>query len=741
MKPQTAIGMKVFAAATSIALFAALYFVVLSAVEITPSRVCGVLTGLVFAVIFVVLGNRKYFTLGIVGAAVLYTVLCVAIDFSAFVGGCAEFWNGVVAAVNANTHAGWRYLAVQAPAVEFLVLSVASVWLALGVCAIMKKNRFFELLIVAVTLVSMFCMGLYPKAPASVAIVVTLVAALLAGNGFPVKAAWCYMACAVTAVAIALSCFAYAGSVGVRNFRDAIADSFDNIVYGSDSLPEGELEKSVGMKASDAERLRVGLAAQTTTLYLKGFVGGEFDGREWKPTDKNKYVENGNQGLMEYAAQSGIPLLQYAKYASLGGNTARYNVYVKNVGANKKYVYSPYSASSYSVGEFYYDLNIRGGASDVEYSFAVCDSEENRESVTQAGWLTDDGVHTADMEEYLARERQYRAFAYDTYARLDTHTADVVRAAVGDVDAGSINTVTTLLRAHFLKWYRYDEKADKFGKNFVEDFFGGKIERANSAYFATAAAHIYRLYGFPARYAEGYLVRSGGGEEVQSVSVRGNSAHAWTEVYFDGIGWLPIEVTPSFFSEEEPGVTVDPDSDNTPDPPENDDPTTPPDDPEEPDTPDPPPHEDNGGGKTPSERGLEIALKILLPMASVMLAALLAVLAVAVRKTAVLRCKRRRMNSNGEEYGRVAYSVVERDCKRIGGFSADNLEKHGVSRERTARFISLIEKSVYGGYDLAANEKNIVEHYIDDVADAVLLSGGRLKYLYLRYIVCVGLRF
>ena len=34
----------------------------------------------------------------------------------------------------------------------------------------------------------------------------------------------------------------------------------------------------------------------------------------------------------------------------------------------------------------------------------------------------------------------------------------------------------------------------------------------------------------------------------QTLPVDGSRAHAWVEYYQDGLGWLPLEVTPPYFS-------------------------------------------------------------------------------------------------------------------------------------------------------------------------------------------------
>ena len=60
-------------------------------------------------------------------------------------------------------------------------------------------------------------------------------------------------------------------------------------------------------------------------------------------------------------------------------------------------------------------------------------------------------------------------------------------------------------------------------------------------YFASAMTVLCRMVGLPARYVEGYVADPDThGEAI----VTGLSAHAWTEVYFKGFGWLTFDATP-----------------------------------------------------------------------------------------------------------------------------------------------------------------------------------------------------
>ena len=68
--------------------------------------------------------------------------------------------------------------------------------------------------------------------------------------------------------------------------------------------------------------------------------------------------------------------------------------------------------------------------------------------------------------------------------------------------------------------------------------------------FASALALMLREAGIPARYVEGYIAsdfyRRGGSLDYVA-DVRDSNAHAWVEVFFEGIGWVQYEATPEYY--------------------------------------------------------------------------------------------------------------------------------------------------------------------------------------------------
>lgn len=76
----------------------------------------------------------------------------------------------------------------------------------------------------------------------------------------------------------------------------------------------------------------------------------------------------------------------------------------------------------------------------------------------------------------------------------------------------------------------------------VADAFIFEMERGYCVHFATAMIVLLRTLSLPARLAHGYLPGQRLGDDTWVV--RALDAHAWTEVYFEGVGWVPFDPTP-----------------------------------------------------------------------------------------------------------------------------------------------------------------------------------------------------
>lgn len=83
--------------------------------------------------------------------------------------------------------------------------------------------------------------------------------------------------------------------------------------------------------------------------------------------------------------------------------------------------------------------------------------------------------------------------------------------------------------------------------NFLKDFF--EQREGFDVHYATAASLMFRYYGIPARYVEGYIVSTQDAEDMKAgepYQLPLSNAHAWTEIYIDGLGWVPIETVAQY---------------------------------------------------------------------------------------------------------------------------------------------------------------------------------------------------
>jgi len=164
---------------------------------------------------------------------------------------------------------------------------------------------------------------------------------------------------------------------------------------------------------------------------------------------------------------------------------------------------------------------------------------------------------------YAAYEEEYRAFVYRSYLAVDPETRaymDGVIEAQGFLlsDPYAVKKIASYIRGAAVLNENYDRAMDG-AENIVTAFLGTYREGV-SRHYASAAVLIYRALGIPARYAEGYLTDTSAGEFTEITS----RAHAWAEVYIDGVGWIPVDVTGKASAAEEetdasrPLLTVEP---------------------------------------------------------------------------------------------------------------------------------------------------------------------------------------
>lgn len=99
------------------------------------------------------------------------------------------------------------------------------------------------------------------------------------------------------------------------------------------------------------------------------------------------------------------------------------------------------------------------------------------------------------------------------------------------------------LQDHFRSGYTYSLAVDSGnGDEALVDFLDSREGYCEQ--FAGAYAAMARSIGLPARVAVGFTPGDPDPEDPDLYTVRGKHAHAWPEVWFPGVGWVPFEPTP-----------------------------------------------------------------------------------------------------------------------------------------------------------------------------------------------------
>lgn len=126
-----------------------------------------------------------------------------------------------------------------------------------------------------------------------------------------------------------------------------------------------------------------------------------------------------------------------------------------------------------------------------------------------------------------------------TTARVRDLAASIVANASTDYD--KVLAVENWLGTHTK--YSIDAPTSPRDRDPVDDFlFRAKLGWCEQ--IATSATTLLRLAGVPARVATGYVV-SERDPISRKMIVRSRDAHAWTEVWFAGVGWVPFDPTAS----------------------------------------------------------------------------------------------------------------------------------------------------------------------------------------------------
>ena len=345
----------------------------------------------------------------------------------------------------------------------------------------------------------------------------------------------------------------------VDSLRENTRQEIRRLRYGEQVLPEGNLYKAGELQDTADIRLTV-TTQQQKTLYLKGYVGGIYDDQtgSWEPLQNVAYSGDYRGMIKWLKKQEFDPLTQTARYYALGDTQElpeTNTLQIRADTASREYGYVPASADMVPRTKLTEkkDQNFVSAGFLGKRSYTVEEVSGTRpaELLTLQDWISN--PQTEEQKRYCEAEAVYRNFVYDVYTETD-YSMDGLLDTLFWQDYEEKNegvySALTHVREVLKNTVQYTTSPEAVPEGDTPLYWGlFEAHEGNAMLFATAAVQALRLKGIPARYVEGYYLSDRRTQDSPdgTVALTGQDTHAWVEIYFDGMGWQPVDVTPGYY--------------------------------------------------------------------------------------------------------------------------------------------------------------------------------------------------
>lgn len=342
----------------------------------------------------------------------------------------------------------------------------------------------------------------------------------------------------------------------------------------ADYVNNGKINRG-NVYTTDQDTLSVTLDRQPTQqLYLKGFTGYNYENGEWSKADDSDIYDNVDTMLLKSAMfwDYGYDFSEYLNnvdymYFKLNNtfedfdNSKRCTMNIHSLNSSPT-IYLPY----YSEAKIY-DTYTAGN----QYYYNTYFYEQKDMNVD---WKKYDGHSYIQACESISKT--YEKNIKQKYLTYPKELLPRLSKLCSETPLNDLNEITTFILYTLSKNTTYTKTPGKApGNQDIIEYFLFDNGKGYCVHYATTAVMMYRMYGIPARYTTGYSVspydfkaeslqiklteqnsysvspydfneaEDENVNKIYTVNLTDKSAHAWVEIYLDGYGWTPVEVTPS----------------------------------------------------------------------------------------------------------------------------------------------------------------------------------------------------
>ena len=290
-------------------------------------------------------------------------------------------------------------------------------------------------------------------------------------------------------------------------------------------------------------------AEQTGTFYLRGFSMLSFERGEWRGDADTMSPFDESVPRRMPAVIVGTYNAGYAHGSNPGAEMT-----IAKTGDSSDLIYQPYysfplsSIDSYPYSVFFdYTEESVPGLYNVLSSAGGPLGADRLASFDEVPWF--------DMSDYNAQMR-----SPSVYTQIEESTAEGLRELAMDagIDPAAGRAEVADMVAEYVSSsarYTLTPYITPEGEDFAL-YFLRTSKRGYCIHFATAATLMLRALDIPARFTSGFVVTVRASAVGAPTVVTDRNAHAWVEVYYEDIGWVPLETTPAFPGSGIPGRTA-----------------------------------------------------------------------------------------------------------------------------------------------------------------------------------------
>jgi transglutaminase-like putative cysteine protease len=364
-------------------------------------------------------------------------------------------------------------------------------------------------------------------------------------------------------------------SGSLKNFIDALKNQDLGYI---DTSNHGELGKNASLSYSNIPVAEITTSEFTTPIYLKQWVGVNYDGTGFTSLPKSAYDEMPDLEIApqyffeEYYKKSDNPIDKtylsenevYLKYHSL--LKGEHSAYLPNFIKKSEDDYTPVKDTTFkSPDTADYNMNF--------YQYV-------KRSYGLDSFASLNPGESAKNSDLTVANEKYREFVEEYYLQLPDSSAmnnirrktDVENSVTRTISGGVASEfqireeveLTTAYKIDIIREilqtdrpYSLDVGITPKGEDFVEYFLFNQ-KRGSCTYFASAGLILCRMVDIPARYCEGLVIvpsdyqnstdtsKSTNYSQRKTFTINDTRFHAWVEIFVDNEGWVPVEFTPGY---------------------------------------------------------------------------------------------------------------------------------------------------------------------------------------------------